>query len=64
MKQFSLSVNQVCAVTGLGRTKVYEAINSGSLQARKIGKRTIVLQDDLSSFLNSLDVYTPRSKQA
>jgi len=55
-----LSINEVCTVTGLGRTKVYEAINSGSLKARKLGKRTIVLQDDLASFLTSLDVYTPR----
>lgn len=60
MKQFSLSINEVCTATGLGRTKVYEAINSGALKARKLGKRTIILADDLTSYLSGLEVYSPR----
>lgn len=61
MKQFSLSINQVCSVTGLGRTKIYEAINCGELPARKMGKRTIILQEDLQTFLLKLKPYEARN---
>jgi excisionase family DNA binding protein len=35
-----LSIAEACAMAGLGRTKLYQAIADGSLQARKFGKRT------------------------
>jgi len=41
-------------MAGIGRTKVYEAIATGSLKARKCGKRTLILRDDLRRFLASL----------
>lgn len=49
-----LSISDACAMAGIGRTKVYEAIATGSLKARKCGKRTIILRDDLRQFLASL----------
>ncbi len=55
--QLSLSIEEACAATGLGRTKLYELINSGQLRARKIGKRTIILKDDLDAFLSGLQSY-------
>lgn len=57
MTQLSMSIEQVCAATGIGRTKIYQAINAGALKARKFGKRTIILQEDVSSFLKSLEAY-------
>ena len=50
----ALSISETCAVTGLGRTKLYEAISSGRLTARKFGKRTLILKSDLLAFLSSL----------
>jgi excisionase family DNA binding protein len=49
-----LSIAEACAVAGIGRTKLYQAIADGSLQARKYGKRTIILRTDLRAFLASL----------
>jgi excisionase family DNA binding protein len=49
-----LSIAEACAVAGVGRTKLYQAISDGSLQARKYGKRTIILRGDLRAFLESL----------
>jgi excisionase family DNA binding protein len=49
-----LSIAEACAVAGLGRTKIYQAITEGTLKARKCGKRTLVLRDDLRAFLASL----------
>ncbi len=61
MKQ-SLSIEEACSITGLGRTKLYQLINAGELKARKIGKRTVILQEDIEGFLSNLQSYTP-SKQ-
>jgi hypothetical protein len=47
-------ISEVCARIGLGRTSVYEAIKSGDLVARKWNRCTIVLADDLASFLRNL----------
>jgi hypothetical protein len=47
-------IADVCKVTGLGRTSVYAAIKSGDLVARKWNRCTIVLGDDLATFLTNL----------
>jgi len=49
-----LSISEASVFAGIGRTKIYEAINDGSLIARKHGKRTIILRDDLRAFLAAL----------
>lgn len=58
----SLSIEDVRSLTGIGRTKIYQAINSGQLQARKFGKRTIVLKDDLDAFLANLEAYPANTR--
>lgn len=59
--QISLSINEAQSATGLGRTKLYQLINSGQLKARKIGKRTVILKDDLDSFMHDLQPYTSQN---
>jgi excisionase family DNA binding protein len=54
LQREGLSVSEACAVAGVGRTKIYEAISGGLLVARKLGKRRIILRDDLRSFLAAL----------
>lgn len=49
-----LSISEACAMGGIGRTKIYQAITDGNLKARKCGKRTLVLRDDLRDFLAAL----------
>lgn len=51
-----LSVSQACFVAGIGRTKLYSAIATGDLVARKFGKRQIILRDDLWQFLEGLPI--------
>lgn len=55
MQQLSHSINEIPALTGLGRTKIYEYMNSGKLKSRKIGKRRIILREDLENFLKNLE---------
>jgi len=47
-------ISDVCGRTGLGRTTVYAAIKSGTLTARKCGRRTVVLAGDLEAWLATL----------
>ena len=49
-----LTIAQACASSGLGRTKLYAAINDGDLPARKCGRRTIIIPAELSQYLESL----------
>jgi hypothetical protein len=48
------SIPEAAVVASIGRTKIYQAINDGSLIARKHGKRTIILRDDHRAFLPAL----------
>lgn len=49
-----LTLAEASIVSGIGRTKLYEAIAGGQLTARKYGSRTIVLRGELLRFLTSL----------
>ena len=49
-----LSINDVRAVSGLGKTTVYKLIKAGSLPARKVGKKTVVFRKDVEHFFSSL----------
>ena len=61
MTKLSLSVEEVIIVTGIGRTTIYSLLASGELKARKIGKRTVILKDDLTEFLKNLQSYPQKS---
>jgi hypothetical protein len=51
----SYAIDRLPAITGLGRTRLYDAIKDGDLVARKFGHRTIVLREDLEAFLRGLE---------
>jgi excisionase family DNA binding protein len=56
----AVSIAEAAAMAGLGRTKIYEAISNGFLRARKCGKRTLILRDDLRSYLSNLPEAAPK----
>ncbi|MCK6417390.1 MAG: helix-turn-helix domain-containing protein [Alphaproteobacteria bacterium] len=60
MNLIALTIEEVRTATGIGRTKIYEAINEGLLPAKKLGKRTLILKADLESFLENLQTYFPK----
>lgn len=54
LKKCAYSISEVVAIAPLGRTKIYEEIAKGNLIARKAGRRTMILSDDLEQFLQKL----------
>lgn len=55
--KLSLSIEEAAEATGIGRSKIYEAINNKLLNAKKFGARTLILKSDLERFLNDLKPY-------
>jgi hypothetical protein len=50
----AMSVAEFCRWASIGRTKFYSEIQSGRLQLRKIGSKSVVLMRDAETWLNSL----------
>ena len=50
----ALSIVEACARSGVGRTTIYEMIKTGRLPARKCGRRTLILLEDLQRCLEAL----------
>lgn len=54
MNRFSLTIEDATTYCGIGRTKIYELIREGKLTARKAGKRTLLLTEELDAYVRSL----------
>ena len=53
-EKLTYTIAQVCSAANFGRTTVYALIGTGALRAVKVGRRTMVLADDLKQFLQNL----------
>ena len=49
-----LSIPEAVELSGIGRSKLYQFIAEGTLTARKVGAKTIILRHDLMKFLENL----------
>jgi excisionase family DNA binding protein len=47
------SIAEACAVARAGRTAIYDAIREGALVARKRGRKTLILPEDLRRWVES-----------
>jgi len=48
------TVTEAIREIGIGRTKFYSEIAKGRIKPRKLGKKTILLEEDLRAYLQSL----------
>lgn len=54
MDQFSYTVSDACQKFGIGRTKLFELLNTGEIKRRKLGRKTLILDEDLKAFVKNL----------
>lgn len=50
----AFGIVEAAQAAGIGRSTVFEEINAGRLKARKAGRRTLILRDDLAAWLANL----------
>lgn len=51
----AVSVPEAVRLSGVGRTKLYEAITSGALRSIKVGKRRLVTIEALRAWLTACE---------
>ena len=61
MEIIAVSVNDAARALGLGRTSIYALINDGRLEARKLGRRTLVTTQSIRALLDSAAIIGDRS---
>jgi len=49
-----MNVRQAAAQAGVGHDSIYDAIRAGTLDARKLGRRTIITREALERFIAAL----------
>lgn len=53
--KLAVSTFQAAEIAGVGRTTIYEAIQSGALKSLKIGKRRLIRVAALEDWLQALE---------
>lgn len=56
-KPIAITIPDAVKVSGLSRSRLYEALKNGSLSARKAGRRTLIGFADLETYLANLPTY-------
>ncbi|MDF2809897.1 MAG: DNA-binding protein [Microvirga sp.] len=53
-ERVAYNIDEAAQASGLGRNGIYREINEGRLIARKYGRRTVILKEDLLAWIRSL----------
>ncbi|WP_060979214.1 MULTISPECIES: helix-turn-helix domain-containing protein [Pseudomonadota] len=49
--QIAYSITEACRLTSLGRSTIYSCLAQGALQARKVGRRRLILAESLHALI-------------
>jgi excisionase family DNA binding protein len=60
----AFTLEEFCKRYGVGRTAAYEEINSGRLEARKRGTKTLIARSAARQWLAGLPRFEPRTAEA
>ena len=63
IEPIALKISEACAASRCSRTVLYDAIKRGELRALKRGKSTLILENDLRRWLDSLPPITPKTNR-
>jgi excisionase family DNA binding protein len=53
MQKISVTIKEAMELSGIGRSLIYTLFKQGKLTPRKVGKRTLILVEELESFLKN-----------
>ncbi len=53
-KKMAHSIESASAAADVCRDKIYDAIRTGQLRAKKFGRRTLIADEDLRAFIQNL----------
>jgi hypothetical protein len=59
--KLAFHIEEARAAGAGSRSEIYEALKRGDLKAKKRGRRTVILRDDLAAYLASLPDYEPQA---
>ncbi len=62
LAKISYTIPEAVAASGLSRSAIYLAFKAGSLGARKSGRRTLILADELARYLENLPTAANQSE--
>ena len=54
MNHIGLSIKDAAQISGISRARIYILIGEGKIDARKIGRRTLVLAESMQRFIDAL----------
>ncbi len=57
MNALSYTIDEAAKITGLGRTRLYEELNTGRLKGVKAGRRTLIPHSSIEQWLETLETY-------
>lgn len=57
MSPLSYTIDEAAKITGLGRTRLYQELNSGRLRGVKAGRRTLIPHTNIQKWLDGLESY-------
>ena len=55
----AFGIEEFCRRYGVGRTTAYAEMKAGRLRRRKVGRRSIIAEEDAEAWLNALPIVTP-----
>jgi excisionase family DNA binding protein len=60
--RIAVSIEEASAISGVGRTTLYQALGVGGLPSLKVGRRRLVLVADLQGWLSAHLVAGPETR--
>ena len=64
MDQKAFSITKAASVAGIGRGLIFKEIKAGRLEAKKVGRRTLITSEAIDKWLSDLPSWNLRNSKA